>query len=341
MTRRALAAVALVLLGACASDGPVALTASGPPRPPPPAEETTTTTATTAPPPPTPTTAGSATTTTRARPVPKPTPTPSDATRVAPGETMSASFGPRPKGSLVFPYQRGRTSWEGVAEGTTLRVRAEVAPAGQATRFIVESDHTRERCQHSVLFGDGFDAKDALDTVSGSASSEFNHIYNRSGRVEFLVQAIVGRCGENNLYPSLYAWIDIAAGTAPASSQGPQPPTVEALEARGPGEPAGTSLLKVWAKGNDADGYIHRFVIDWGDGSPTSAAPNAAYNWAGAGCKPTPSGWPGQHEAWLGQPYPEHRYASPGTYNVTVTAVSGGCAGGDEQNATATLAYRW
>lgn len=343
VTRRALAVAAFVVLGGCAGGEPVRLTAAGPPVRPAarsdndhydgtPSHDGATDTA------PMPTTI-----TTRRRPAPKPAPKsasqPVDATRVGPGESMSATFGPRPKGALVFPYQRGRTSWEGVSEGTTLRVRVEVGPAGEATRFFVESDHPRERCSHSVLFGDGFDAREAKDTAAGPASSEFSHAYNRAGRVEFLVQAIVGRCGDHNLYPSLYAWIDIPAGTAPARSQGPQPPTVEALEARGPSELAGTGLLKVWAKGHDDDGYIHRFVI-WGDGSPTDAAPNAAYDGMG-GCKPTPSGWPGQHEAWLWAPYPEHHYATPGIYTVTVTAVSAGCDGRDEQTASATFAYRW
>lgn len=342
MLRRALAAAALLVLGACAAGQPVHLTAAGTPPSAPPSEVTTTTTAAE---PPTseqpPTTTSSSTTTTGARLAPKPASHPADATKVGPGETMSATFGPRPKSALVFPYQRGRTSWEGVSEGTTLRVRVEPAPAGGATSFFVESDHPRERCSQSVLFGDGFDARDATGTAGGPATSEFTHVYNRAGRVEFLVQAIVGRCGDNNLYPSLYGWIDIPVSTAPARSQGPEPPTVEALEARGPNEPAGTGLLKVWAKGHDADGYIHRFLIDWGDGSPTTAAPNAAYGDGMGGCKPTPSGWPGQHEAWLWPPYPEHHYATPATHTVTVTAVSAGCDGRDEQTASATFPYHW
>lgn len=252
---------------------------------------------------------------------------------------MSTSFGPRPKGSLVFPYKAGRSSWEGVSDGTTLRLRIEptVPRTGETLRIFVEAHHPeRPICGQSVLIGDGSGQRPETQ----AAAAELTRVFNRPGRFEFLYQAIVGVCGDHNLYPSMYGWLDVAAGAGP-TSQGPALPTVEALEQRAPNEPAGTGTLKAWAKGRDADGYIHRFLIDWGDGSPVEEAPNVAYGFDG-GCEAGPSGWPVRPEAWTNyQQPPTHTYAAPGDYTVTITAVSAGCAGRDEQRATATFAYRW
>jgi hypothetical protein len=159
-------------------------------------------------------------------------------------------------------------------------------------------------------------------------------IYNRAGRWEFSFQGMAGRCGDHNVYAALYGYIQVAPG--PSRAQGPAVPTIEALEARAPNEPVEPGFVKVWAKSRDEDGYISRFLIDFGDGSPSETRPGDPL-----GCRPTRSGWPAPSTAWLQEPYPSHRYAAPGNYTITVTVVSTGCDGTEEQTARATIPYAW
>lgn len=322
-----------ILVGVSCSDaGGVDVTAGGGSK----ARATTTTPATE------PTTTTAPTTTSPPATPPAPPTSAATARATSPPRTGDATappssrFGPRPPGSLSFAYEPGRSTWEGVSEGTTLRLQLDPqAPrSGEPVRFIVEAHHPdRAICALDVLFGDGADAQ-LMDATSGRA--EFSHIYNKPGRQEFLYQAVVGVCGDHNAYPSMTGSFDVAQGAAAATSQGPAPPTLEIAEARAPTEPAGTGTLRVHAKGSDPDGYIHRFVVDWGDGSPPTSAPNAA-----GPCNQASSGWPSNDQAFLWEPYPEHTYASKGLYMITVTAVSAGCDGRDEQTATATMAYQW
>jgi hypothetical protein len=92
----------------------------------------------------------------------------------------------------------------------------------------------------------------------------------------------------------------------------------------------------VWAEAEDTDGFISGFVVDFGDGTPAQT-----YLGDRMGCRLTPSGWPARSLAWLRDPYAAHTYATPGTYTITVTAVSTGCDGGERQTGTATMTYAW
>jgi hypothetical protein len=250
-------------------------------------EETTTTTVatpTTTAPPATPTTKPSAapTTTTRARPT---------TTTTQPG----SSLGPAAPGTVTIPYQAGRSSWEAVSNGITMRVRIEPAAprAGEPVKFLLEASAGPDQtcCGVYLLYGDGGSSSWKMEWPAGSCdtarpgtvATDYTHTYNKDGRWEFSFQAVTGNCGTGNVYGSIRTFLQVGPGTA--RSQGPSLPRVKITRAAAPGDPA--NPLRLFAEGEDTDGYIARFVIDWGDGSPFETRPGDPM-----GCRPTRSGWP-------------------------------------------------
>ncbi|MDQ3945338.1 MAG: PKD domain-containing protein, partial [Actinomycetota bacterium] len=258
----------------------------------------------------------------------------------------ASTFGPRNPGAVVFPYEAGRVAWEGVSNGVALRVRID-SPAprvGEPVRFTVEAEtHDHACCGLYLLYGDGGSSNGQMvwpggscDTaVPGKSGAGYTHTYNRAGRWEFSFQAVTGRCGVDNIYTGLHGYLEVAPGVS--RSQGPALPVVnQVLEARAPNDPVVPGSLQVWAEAEDTDGFVSGFVVDFGDGTPAET-----FLGDRMGCRPTPSGWPARSLAWLRDPYASHRYATPGTYTITVTAVSTGCDGGERQAAAATMTYVW
>ena len=275
-----------------------------------------------------PTTAARKTTTSTAKPT----------TTVTAGTSLVA---PKPAGSVVFGFQSGRSAWSGRANGITLQVQVDpaVPRAGDPVRFSVVADHpTEECCMNTLLFGDGGRAQDPTSrctgNVPGPAPSEFTHVYNQPGRWEFSFQAMTGRCAALNTYGALYGVVEVIAGTS--RGQGPALPTIEASEARAPGDPVAPGYLKVWAQARDDDGYILQFTVDFGDGHAAEIRMGDPMP-----CRSTPSGWPAPSTASLQEPYPAHRYEVPGSYSVIITVVSAGCDRTEAQTAVATIPFRW
>lgn len=325
------------------SDGPepVEVAAGGQAAPAPPPEPSSTSSSTTTAitvPPSTATTAPPASTTTRPRSTTRPT----TATTQPPA---ASTLGPRNPGAVVFPYEAGRVSWEGVSNGVTLRVRIDTpAPrVGDPVRFSVEAETPDHACCGLyLLYGDGGSSDGQMvwsggcaNAVPGKATAEYTHVYNRAGRWEFSFQAATGRCGVDNIYTSLHGYLEVAPGAS--RSQGPAAPVVNrVLEARAPNDAVVPGSLKVWAEAEDDDGFVSAFVVDFGDGTPAET-----FLGDRMGCRPTLSGWPSHSLAWLRDPYAVHSYAAPGSYTITVTAVSTGCDGGERQTATGTMGYVW
>ena len=286
---------------------------------------------------PAPTSRPSSTTTTARRA------TPSTTTTVRPASTTTttapSAFGQLGPETVTVPYEAGRSSWEATSNGVTLRLRMDpVAPvAGQAVTFHLEAESARVSCcGFYLLYGDGGGSSWKVEWPAGTcrapgqgpSSTDYSHVYNKAGRWEFLYQ-VIGSCGGGGVNAALHSSFDVAPG-GPPQAQGPSLPTITAGRT---GDPSGDpTLFQVTAQAEDVDGYITRFVIDWGDGSPTETRPGDP-----AGCRLTASGWPARSTTWLSSPYPSHRYPPGSRVVVTVTAVSSGCDGSDEQSASATV----
>jgi hypothetical protein len=270
----------------------------------------------------------SSTTSTTARPAPTTT-------------TGPSSFGPLGPETVSFPYTPGQSSWVGTSNGITVRLRMEPAApvAGQTVTFHLEGESlSLSCCGFHLLYGDGggsswkveWPAGTCRAPGQGSSTVDYSHVYNKAGRWEFLYQ-VIGSCGGGGPQAALHGSFDVAAG-GPARSQGPALPTITVSRT---GDPGGDpTLFQVWAQAEDVDGYIARFVVDWGDGSSVETRPGDP-----AGCTVTPSGWPARSTTWLQQPYPSHRYLDSVRHTITVSAVSSGCDGRDEESVSGTLQY--
>lgn len=77
----------------------------------------------------------------------------------------------------------------------------------------------------------------------------------------------------------------------------------------------------VAARGSDADSYVSRMTIDWGDGSPAMS-----FDYPLSSCHDMPSNQAADTN---------HGYAAPGRYTVRLIVTSVGCDGTGAQTATA------
>lgn len=292
------------------------------PEPEPDLPETTTSSTTAAPP--------AATSKLAAAPRPKATAAPRPA-----GNGASSQLGPRSPESVVFPFESGRTSWSATSNGVQLAVTIDKATpkAGEPVTFtLTAGSATLPCCGFYLTVGDGTSwAKDNGYGCPGgppgpaTRTTQTSQVFNKAGRWEFVYSGITGNCRTSGVPAHMYAWIEVAPGTS--TSQGPQQPTIK-VDRYGPAphwdEPG---YVTVYGQGRDEDGYVAKLVVDYGDGT-TEQFPGD-----GAGCRPGASGWPAASMAWTPtDPPPTHRYASPGTYKVTVTAYSQGCDGRDVQS---------
>jgi hypothetical protein len=292
-------------------------------------------------------TSGPAATSPRAAPTTTAThrPVPSTTTTTAPASattTTPSAFGQLGPEVVTVPYAPGQSSWEATSNGITLRLRIEPAApvAGQPVTFHLEAQSASlSCCGFDILYGDGGSSSWKVEFPSGTcrapgqgpSSVDYSHVYNKAGRWEFLYQ-VIGSCGGPGTNAALHGSFDVAAG-GPSTAQGPALPTLSNVGRTG--DPYGNpTLFQVTAQAEDVDGYITRFVIDWGDGSPTETFPGD-----GNGCRPTASGWPARSDAWLQSPYPSHTYPAGALGTITVTAVSSGCDGTDQQTVSQTLQY--
>jgi hypothetical protein len=121
-------------------------------------------------------------------------------------------------------------------------------------------------------------------------------------------------------------------------AQGPSRPVV-ALDTtlRPPGHEADLRWLSVVGTARDGDGWLRPLELDWGDGSPPQVFPEWPRDLA---CQPTLSGWPLPTQLTMATGSAIHEYAAPGTYTVTLTAVSTACDGSERQSGQASLTWR-
>ena len=254
-----------------------------------------------------------------------------------------ADWGHVDPGWVEVPFSPGSTSWTGVSNGVAISVRTDkVTPrAGEPIRFDFEvSTPVHPCCGMRFLFADGSDftkqesgcAAQAL-LVPGTARFSTTHVYNLDGRWTFMLNPITGNCGVPGVRPTLFGTIEIAVGTAAA--QGPSQPTVLVNRTT---PVAGHEGDQRWAsivvQAGDEDGWLRGLSLDWGDGTPPQA-----FGEGGLGCRPHAGGWPSPSRIWVVTNEAIHHYPAPGTYRITVTAVSTGCDGSLPQHGQGSLTW--
>ena len=240
-------------------------------------------------------------------PAPKPTAEP---TKVAPTYT-------KPKPTYVEPKPT-YTKSEPVAGGLTVELYPyETFKAGSQANLKVKAYDTSGRVTSvTVHFGDGSSKTFAPQTGCGEAVKQLvPHTYAKAGTYSAKAVVTTGDCGAATETKTAYASVKVLS--ADYVGNGPSAPTVTAQQVE-------AALAKLALHGADADGWVKKFYVDWGDGSESYVGPKA---WDG--CQNgKPSSW---------DQYATHEYAAPGTYTVTVTVLSTDCDANDGQTGSVTL----
>jgi hypothetical protein len=87
---------------------------------------------------------------------------------------------------------------------------------------------------------------------------------------------------------------------------------------------AGDGWYRFDLTANDADGWVTKVVVDWGDGTRTTAT------FGRVGCRAGPWRWPESRQS----SQLAHHYPKNGSYHVRLLVTSVGCAGEDPQQVT-------
>ena len=258
---------------------------------------------------------------------------------------------------------------------TTVTTKAEARPAisvevtparpkaGETVRFVVTASQPGNCCAIGLQPGDGGETAPSQTCTAGQGGKqrvEFTHAYNRPGTWTAVARADAGRAcdmtdamravfpgGQWNgttlppvttpALPQITSSVTVVVSAGATTSQGPGAPAIDGIAlARAP-----DGQVALQAVVSDGDGWLARVEVDWGDGTP------AAVLLPATACRNDESGWP-VDSLWVIRepvqppvssfvPSPAHRYATPGAYTVTVTAVSTACDGSTPQRTTRTI----
>jgi hypothetical protein len=172
-------------------------------------------------------------------------------------------------------------------------------------------------------------------TAGAFTTTSFEWSYRRAGTYPVRAELLRLPCGGGPIEEVAHDIATVTVTPGAVRANGPWLPHVELRFVQpedmsfSPDVPAysyGLSFL-MW----DADGWVWHYVVDWHDGTEPDAAPGFLEDCVNTQYPDTTYPWGG-----AGGGLTSHTVPGPGTYHVTVTAYSSGCAGEDVQTASAT-----
>lgn len=230
--------------------------------------------------------------------------------------------------------------WAHTENGVTMDVTMtpSMPRAGELVTFTVriDSDAHPDCCAAQILFGDNQGAgeeqarycdAERARPPGGHAVFRFHHGYRRGGTYTPWISAMAS-CSDGALSFQMKPTMRVAGG--PLLSNGPVLPWVM-LDDSVPMD-SSEAAAGQWFQGGvqDHDGYVWAWTWSWGDGTTTVVSRNPeTCHW------PKDGGW----IEWQTGPRAAHRFPKPGTYTVTLTAVTAGCDGRDRQRVAASMSW--
>ncbi|MDX6286198.1 MAG: hypothetical protein QOG53_1683 [Frankiales bacterium] len=268
---------------------------------------------------------------TLARPLPRPTLPPVPLPTLT-GRSPSSPATARPSSSL------SSTVWKDSFAGWTVTTKRNVAKprAGQLVHFVATIVPPRSGIyQVTVLWGDNMGSTNPVVSSCESGPHAqaghafvvaFDHAWRIGRLYTVTVQPNVGcAAGPSPKYPKHQLLVQ----PGPLRGNGPQRPWGRIVyNGADQGDPSKSRHFS--AQGQDNDGYVARFIFDWGDGSKATTVDFLSQ------CRRPPD------DAWIEYPNSvndvAHTFANdPSSYVISMTVVSSGCRGEDAQRTT----VRW
>lgn len=177
-----------------------------------------------------------------------------------------------------------------------------------------------------LLFGDGQKLVYEPEEPCGygvELKKLVSHVYAKAGTYAAHLSITTGGCGAETQTRTASSSVVVKPAATQEPTNSPADPTVSAEQVAG-------ELATLALSGSDADGFVKKFYVDWGDGTESYVGPrslDSCHNAEGTS-HPAASTWNTQAT---------HAYETPGTYTVTVTVMSVSCAVTGGQTAAVTL----
>lgn len=262
-------------------------------------------------------------------------PTGASQTTASSSTTAPAEVAP----TTVPPSTTSATAADG-----NLRVEASLADSTVAPSEFVEfavrvTDADADKVRVVWEFGDGTRTRipaepaacaDQPSTRPIDTVNRQRHAYRYPGSYRAVLHVLTGpqQCLSEPAVEQVTLELEVHVTDGSTDSNGPEAADLRFVQDRDTED--GSVAMSAYAV--EYDGYLVRAVIDWGDGSPLDTLERTTED-----CHEPDLSWP--ESTWLLSPL-VHRYEHDGVFTVTITFVSTGCDGQDEQSTSTTAEAR-